>query len=230
MIKPHSLVNILIASVITAGVLLGLFFYLPNVLGDTIYPLKYQDLIVKYSALYKVDPSLTAAVIMQESHFNPSSVSGAGAKGLMQIMPSTASTIAKGIGVSSYNLLDPETAIEFGTWHLSVTLQHYNGNVDATLAAYNAGGGNADKWIRLGILGNIPFSETRNYVTNVKNYQKIYASLYAKELGLVPGGTAENFSTMVDKKEQPVTTTFWGMFFKNVFGVVTTTGVDKASQ
>lgn len=220
----------MIASVVTLGVLLGLFFYLPSVLGDTIYPLKYQDLIIKYSALHKVDPSLTAAVIMQESRFNPTAVSPMGASGLMQIMPATASTIAKGVGVSSYSLFDPETAIKFGTWHLSVTLQHYNGNVDATLAAYNAGGGNADKWIRLGILDNIPFRETRNYVVNVKNYQKIYANLYAKELGMVPGGSAETFAVTVDKKDEPVVTTFWGMFFKNVFGIVSTTGVDKASQ
>lgn len=230
MFKPRSLVNVLIASAVTIGILLGLFFYLPSVLGDTIYPLKYQDLIVKYSTLHKVDPSLTAAVIMQESRFTPTAVSSAGAKGLMQIMPATASTIAKGVGVAKYDLFDPETAIKFGTWHLSVTLQSYNGNIDATLAAYNAGSGNADKWIRLGILNNIPFRETRNYVVNVKNYQKIYSSLYAKELGLVPGGSSESFAVTVDKKEEPVITTFWGMFFKNVFGVVSTTGVDKASE
>lgn len=228
--KKRSFLNIVIAIGITLAVLIISFFYLPSVLGDTIYPLKYQDLIVKYSTLHRVDPSLTAAVIMQESRFNPTAVSPMGAKGLMQIMPATASTIARGVGQSNYSLFDPETAIKFGTWHLSVTLQKYGGNVDATLAAYNAGGGNADKWIKLGILGNIPFKETRNYVVNVKNYQKIYASLYPKELGMIAGGEAENFAVKIEQNDEPVVTTFWSMFFKNVFGVVNTSGVVKVED
>jgi len=73
----------------------------------------------------------------RESSFNPAATSYLGARGLMQIMPATASTIAKGLEVSSYNLYDPETSIKFGTWHLHVTLEKYDNNVDAALAAYN---------------------------------------------------------------------------------------------
>ncbi len=192
------------------------YFYLPAVLGDTVYPLKYEEEIVKWSEIHSLDPALTAAVIMQESRFNPAATSYKGARGLMQIMPPTATTIAKGLEVSSYNLYDAETSIKFGTWHLHVTLEKYDNNVDAALAAYNAGGGNADKWIRLGILDDIPFRETRNYVVNVKKYRDIYATMYSDELGIT--GTKYETNIEESKNEPELHSSFWGMFFKRYFG------------
>jgi len=192
------------------------YFYVPAILGDTVYPLKYEEEIVKWSEIHKLDPALAAAVIMQESRFNPAATSYKGARGLMQIMPATATTIAKGLEVSSYNLYDAETSIKFGTWHLHVTLEKYDNNVDAALAAYNAGGGNADKWIRLGILDNIPFNETRNYVVNVKKYREIYATMYSDELGLA--GTQYETNIDESKNKPELHSNFWGMFFERYFG------------
>ena len=192
------------------------YFYLPAVLGDTVYPLKYEEEIVKWSEAHKLDPALAAAVIMQESRFNPAATSYKGARGLMQIMPATAQTIAKGVEVSNYSLYDAETSIQFGTWHLHVMLEKYDNNVDAALAAYNAGGGNADKWIRLGILDSIPFNETRNYVINVKRYREIYASMYSDELGIT--GTEYEVNLDENKNEPKLHSDFWGMFFERYFG------------
>ena len=149
----------------------AIFLFLPSILGDTIYPLKYENYIAKYSTEYGVDPALVAAVIMQESRFNPKAVSYAGAQGLMQFMPGTAATMAREVGKTSYDIFDAETSVQFGAAHIRDLLLKYNGNIDAALAGYNAGTGNADRWLAAGIMDNVPFSETRNYIKNVKNYQ-----------------------------------------------------------
>lgn len=205
--------------IIAAGVLLILaaYFYLPSILGDTVYPLKYESYIAKYSKEYGVDPALVAAVIMQESRFNPSSVSGAGAQGLMQFMPGTAATMAREVGKTSYDIFDPETSVQFGAAHLRDLLTKYNGNIDAALAGYNAGTGNADRWLEAGLMDNIPFSETRNYVVNVKNYQQIYAATYPDQLGI--SGTKYDVRFQESKQEKSTQSTFWSMFFKQVFGL-----------
>ena len=165
--------------IITTGVLLivAAYLYLPSILGDTVYPLKYENLIAKYSKEYGVDPALVAAVIMQESRFNPSAVSGAGAQGLMQFMPGTAATMAREVGRTSYDIFDAETSVQFGAAHIRDLLIKYNGNIDAALAGYNAGTGNADRWLAAGIMDNVPFAETRKYIVNVKNYQQIYRGI-----------------------------------------------------
>ena len=206
--------------IITAGLLLivAAYFYLPTILGDTVYPLKYENYISKYSKEYGVDPALVAAVIMQESRFNPSAVSGAGAQGLMQFMPGTASTMAREVGKTSYDIFDAETSVQFGAAHLRDLLLKYNGNIDAALAGYNAGTGNADRWLAAGIMDNVPFTETRKYIVNVKNYQQIYSVLYPDQLGIT--GTTYDVRFQESKQAKGTQTTFWSMFFKQAFGVV----------
>lgn len=194
---------------------IGAYFYVPKIFGDTIYPLKYPEIIKKYAAQYGVDPSLVAAVILQESRFNSDAVSPKGATGLMQIMPATGAGIAKNLGVSKYSLKDPETSIWFGTYYLRSKLDSYNGNVDAVLAAYNAGSGNADRWIRLGILGSIPFSETNSYVRKVKNYQTVYETMYADELGMT--SDIQLRQTTPEEEQSKVRGAIWTQIFQNVF-------------
>ena len=104
-----------------------------------------------------VDPTLVKAVALVESGFNPKAVSSAGARGLMQLMPST----AKRYGIS--NLHDPYQSLKAGAAHLRDLLDEYDGNVTLALAAYNAGSGAVAKY------GGVPnYAETQQYVKKVQ--------------------------------------------------------------
>lgn len=195
-----------------AGVLVLLvltYFYIPIYFGDTVYPLKYEDFIKKYSVKYNVDPTLVAAVILQESRFNPNSVSGAGAQGLMQFMPGTAATMAKETGRwPNYDIFDPETSVEFGAAHLRDLLVKYNGNVDLALYAYNTGTGNAAKFAGSPVsIANFP------YVKRIRNYQTVYQSMYAKELGTEPIKLEK-----ISNNKAEVRGFIWSQIFSNFAG------------
>lgn len=195
------------------------YFQVPKMFGDTVYPLYYADWIVKYSKENGVDPSLVAAVIMQESRFNPKAVSHAGAQGLMQFMPGTSGMVARQLGVSSYSMFDPETSIRFGAFHLKDLLDRYNGDIDRTLAGYNAGPGTVNSWDRQNIferiIGSDSKTETVQYVKKVKNYQKVYSTMYARELGLLP--LIEMRESSDQDKEASIRGMIWSQIFSNIF-------------
>jgi soluble lytic murein transglycosylase-like protein len=120
---------------------------------------QYSAEIAKAAKTYNVPEKLIASVMKQESNFNASAVSSAGASGLMQLMPST----ARFLGVN--DTLDPEQSIMGGAKYLRQMLDQFDNNVETALAAYNAGPGNVKKY------GGIPpFKETQNYVKNILNY------------------------------------------------------------
>ncbi|HWB23120.1 MAG TPA: lytic transglycosylase domain-containing protein [Gaiellaceae bacterium] len=112
---------------------------------------------------YGVDPALLQSVIQQESGFNPYATSAAGAQGLMQLMPSTASSL----GVT--DPYDPYQSIDAGARYLSSKIDEYGGNTSLALAAYNAGSGAVARY------GGIPpYPETQNYVQSVLGrYQQL---------------------------------------------------------
>lgn len=155
-----------------------------------LYPLNYEGSIVKYAREYNVDPYLVASVIKVESNFSPEVVSSKGAVGLMQLMPTTAQWVAEKIameGVTPEHLKNPDLNIRIGTWYLSSLMKEFHGDLTLVLAAYNGGRGNVAQWLKSGELDGtreeqIPFPETRNFVTKVKKSYKWYRKLYKVKL------------------------------------------------
>jgi soluble lytic murein transglycosylase-like protein len=124
----------------------------------------YAPLIEQAAARYGLDPAVLSGLIQQESGFDPSARSSAGALGLTQLMPSTAASL----GVAEP--LDPAQSIEGGARYLSQLLHQFAGNTADALAAYNAGPGAVQQY------GGVPpYSETQQYVTKVLGYAAAYS-------------------------------------------------------
>ncbi|MBI5587005.1 MAG: transglycosylase SLT domain-containing protein [Deltaproteobacteria bacterium] len=137
---------------------------------------------VRHKAPAGVDPCLVAAVMREESSFNPKAVSVTGALGLMQIMPSTGMFVAKELGRAGFEpkeLLNPETNIRIGSWYLWYLGRKYNNDIVLTIAGYNAGPGAVKRWQETlpsefdEFIESIPYTETRNYAKRVlKSYNE----------------------------------------------------------
>jgi soluble lytic murein transglycosylase len=151
------------------------------------YPLRYEAIVRAHARNYDLPPTLLAAVIYAESKFDANARSEAGAVGLMQLLPETARGIAVrrgGNGFVDSDLLDPEINVRYGSWYLRHLLDRYH-DVRTALAAYHAGQGNVDEWLRDG--GGIRFPETRHYVETVLDAQQVYADVYGDRLTGDPG-------------------------------------------
>ena len=151
------------------------------------YPIKYSEYVEKYSKEYDIDPLLIYSIIKAESNFNEKAVSSSNAKGLMQLMDSTAIEISNNLNImyETNNIFDVEKNILIGIRYYYELLQTYNNNMLLALAAYNAGIGNVNDWIEKGIINedgnnieNIPFKETNMYVRKIINNYKMYSKLY----------------------------------------------------
>ena len=152
----------------------------------SLYPFHYWDLISNWSRDRKLSPALVIGLMRQESRFEAQIRSRSGAIGLMQIMPDTGSWIANKKGLNSYNLDRPEDNINFGTWYLDYTHSRFGDNTMLAIASYNAGPGAIGRWVESRGLGdpdefvnNIPYDETRDYVSkvfgNYWNYLRLYS-------------------------------------------------------
>ena len=165
------------------------FWILPKVMRSR-FQLKYTDLIRTYSVEYDLEPSFVAGVIFTESKFREDAVSRVGARGLMQIMPTTGEEIAEALRepFSVDDLFKPEVSIRYGYYYLRQQLDRFDQNKAVALAAYNAGPNRAAMWLEeygldsRGRIAYIPYEETKNYVDRVFQAQENYANLYPNEL------------------------------------------------
>ena len=126
----------------------------------------YDPVITKAAKKYNVDSALIKAVIKAESNFNPRAVSPVGARGLMQLMPATASSL------EVQDSFHPEKNIEGGVRYLRYLLNLFNGDLPLTLAAYNAGEGAVARYNN----SIPPYQETQTYIRQVLNYLNQYSS------------------------------------------------------
>jgi len=155
-----------------------------------LYPSPYRIQVAEAAEKFGISPWLVLSIMRAESLFQPQVVSNVGARGLMQIMPTSGARIAELTGYPDFepaHLDRPEVSIAFGAWYLSRLLTYYSGNLPLAIAAYNAGPEAIDRWLKRNsgmsldeFLEDIPFEQTRKYVatvlTNMEAYSRIYSN------------------------------------------------------
>ncbi|MDH4138165.1 MAG: tetratricopeptide repeat protein, partial [Anaerolineae bacterium] len=159
----------------------------PSFLQRLAYPLYFEDLVMAEAQANALDPLLLFALVRQESLFEPYVASWAGARGLTQIVPATGEWIAPRLDWPEYHPDDldkPYVNVKFGAWYLAHQIQDF-GNVFAALAAYNAGPGNAIRWLSAEgesdddlFIEGITFAESQLYVKRLYEYYSAYNALY----------------------------------------------------
>ena len=138
------------------------------------FPLRYKDDIKRAAGEFCVDPVLVAAVIRAESNFDARATSAKGARGLMQLLPSTAEFVAGLVSMDAYELENSRDNIRLGTAYLRYLFDKF-GDTRTVLIAYNAGEGNVVRWLGDGdVLTGSPFPETNAYVERVLNAMNYY--------------------------------------------------------
>lgn len=160
-----------------------------------VYPMEYEELVEKYAYEYNIPEYIIFAVIKVESDFDAEATSGAGAMGLMQMMPTTFTWLSSsehlGENLPYSSVYDPEISIRYGCYYLRYLFEKFH-DWDNVFAAYNGGEGRVSQWLEdprysdgSGGLRYIPIKETRNYVKKVNSalyhYKNIY---YQKELSV----------------------------------------------
>ena len=161
---------------------------LPQPYWEGLFPRPYWEALRRYSEENGLDPYLVASLIRQESEFNPGVISHANAYGLMQLLPSTGKSTAKQVGLHNYktdSLLEPTVNIELGTKYFREMVDHFGGQVEYALAAYNAGSSRVESWRSSGnyrdieeFVESIPFTETREYVQAIVRNAEVYKRVY----------------------------------------------------
>jgi soluble lytic murein transglycosylase-like protein len=156
-----------------------------------IYPVVHGDALLAEAAEQGLDPNFVAALIRQESNFNPAATSPAGARGLAQVMPELGERLAKELNYPVWDpvlLYQPDVSIQLGTFHLRELFSQY-AQPAHILAAYNAGAPRVERWSkRIGVddpevfAEQISFVETRDYVRVIQRNEEIYRALYGGEI------------------------------------------------
>jgi soluble lytic murein transglycosylase len=158
------------------------------------YPIYFGELIFSQAERFDLDPILMVALIRQESLFELSAHSHAGARGLMQVMPATGEYVAQHVDFGGFNsdqLWLPYVSIQFGAWYLDQQLGLFDDNQFAALAAYNAGPANVLEWIKVSedldiFVESIPFWESRIYIRRIYENLAAYRRLYGPPLADQP--------------------------------------------
>ncbi len=160
---------------------------IPMAYWRILFPQPYWDSIKQSAAENGLDPYMVAALIRQESEFNPTAVSPKSAYGLMQLLPSVGKTMARQEGIGHFEtneLVDPATNIKLGTRYLRQTLDKFGDKPEYAFAAYNAGDNRVLDWQSIGhyrdmdeFVESIPFTETREYVQAIVRNEQIYREL-----------------------------------------------------
>jgi soluble lytic murein transglycosylase len=152
------------------------------------FPLPYRSALESYSRLQSLDPYIVAALVRQESEFDPKAISRARAYGLTQVLPSTGRELSRRAGMRGFApamLFEPDVNLKLGTMYLKTQLDQHGGSWENTLAAYNAGQSRVAQWSTWAefrepaeFIETIPYTETREYVQIVLRNADIYRRLY----------------------------------------------------
>ena len=161
-----------------------------NYITNKTHPVKYEEIVSRYSEEYGVPMEIIYAVMSSESSFTSDAVSYKGAVGLMQLMPSTYEWLCTKTGddPNPSLLYEPNTNIKYGTYLLSYLYSRY-GVWETVYAAYNAGFNRVDGWLedpqyaKDGRLVEIPFKETKNYVKKVSERAEVYGEILSERDG-----------------------------------------------
>lgn len=156
-----------------------------------IYPVIHGDALLAEAAEHRLDASLMAALIRQESNFNPAATSPAGARGLAQVMPELGERLARDLAYPVWDpilLYQPDVSIQLGAVHLGELFTRYDERAHI-LAAYNAGTARVERWSkRIGVedpevfAERISFVETRDYVRIIQRNEDLYRALYGAQV------------------------------------------------
>jgi soluble lytic murein transglycosylase len=148
------------------------------------FPLRYVDDVRTNASRQQIDPAIIFGLIRQESMLDSKAASTVGARGLMQLMPTTAAQVAGKLNEVWHSddlLFRPDLNIRYGSYYFAELLQRFDGHLALAIAAYNAGPNRAAKWLPVGHtlpadiwIETIPYKETRKYVTSVLSYAIIY--------------------------------------------------------
>ncbi len=188
--KKHGILLKTLILLVLLTVCVGLFLrYGYDKVEKAFYPTDYEEEVSKMAKETGLSKALIFAVIRTESGFEADAQSGAGAIGLMQLLPDSFDWIQRveeGEELYSHDaLFDPAVNIRYGCLTLKYMMDRFDGDEKAAIAAYNAGPGNVDRWLEDEryssdgkTLSEIPFSETKHYVSKVLSAKEKYETLY----------------------------------------------------
>jgi soluble lytic murein transglycosylase len=153
-----------------------------------VYPFPFRGIVMAEARERGLDPYLVAGLIRRESAFNPTVTSGAGAMGLMQVMPETGRALAGEAAVRPFDtglLMQPDINVHLGTLYLATMLDRFDHDLPLVLSAYNAGPTRAARWRDLPeardpelFTERVPYGETRDYIRAVVMHRALYRALY----------------------------------------------------